>query len=161
MKNFFNISFTGFLSNTFAKRLFVFAAIVSVFVVSCKKDISNEPTQTQSPTEQAYPGSSPKEQAESLGSTAYRHLKFFYTQKKAEDYINPLIRKEVVARVEKTRAEFKNLTAEQTLQKVEAGSFQHCLKMNRFKFISITIKSRSLPNPIGIRLGGGMIWRLG
>ena len=143
MKNNFNFSFIGFLSNTFAKRLFVFAAIASVFVVSCKKDISNAPTRTQSPTEQAYPGSSPKEQAESLGLTAYQHLKFYMTQKKAEDYIHPLIRKEVMESVESKRAEFKNLTAEQVLQKVEAENRISKSSVRAFRDLLVLVNSAS------------------
>jgi hypothetical protein len=61
-----------------------------------------------------------KKEVESLGSTTYRHFKFFFTQRKPEEYINPLIRKEVTERVEKAKAEFKDLTAEQTIQKVES-----------------------------------------
>jgi hypothetical protein len=63
-----------------------------------------------------------KKEVESLGSTTYRHFKFFFTQRKPEEYANSLIRKDVIEHLEKAKIEFKDLTAEQTIQKAQSDS---------------------------------------
>jgi hypothetical protein len=95
---------------------------LSLFYVACSKENATATSDSKGELPQlseAEKLTMLKKEVESLGSTTYRHFKFFFTQRKAEEYINPLIRKEVIERVEKAKAEFKDLTAEQTIQKVE------------------------------------------
>lgn len=103
------------------KKQVLLLLIALFFGVGCQKDISTVQQQTPTTaTTSVDEKQMVRDQAESLGKTAYRHLKFFFTQKKPEDYINPLIRKDVVERIEKITSEFKDLTAEQTIQKAES-----------------------------------------
>jgi hypothetical protein len=98
----------------------IFFTLFIIFIgFGCKKDISSEQQQfSTTATASVDEKQMVKDQAEGIGKTAYRHLKFYLTQKKAEDYVNPLIRKEVMESVEKAKVEYKDLTAEQTIQKV-------------------------------------------
>ncbi len=102
------------------KKQILLLLIALFFGVGCQKDVvsvqQNPTTATASVDEKQMV----RDQTESIGKTAYRHMKFFFTQKKPEDYINPLIRKDVVERVEKINTEFKDLTAEQAIQKAES-----------------------------------------
>jgi hypothetical protein len=103
------------------KKQIFFTLFVIFLGFGCKKDITSEQQTltTTTATSSVDEKQMVKDQAEAIGKTAYRHLKFYFTQKKAEDYVNPLIRTEVMASVAKAQAEYKDLTAEETIQKAE------------------------------------------
>lgn len=111
-------TFNLFGKQSFLKSLLLVAAMASISIVSCKKDINNEQP-TQNKAAEANPGPTPKEQAESVGKTAYSYIKYYYTTKKPEDYLNPAIRTVEMAKLNKAQAEYKNLTAAQSIQKAE------------------------------------------
>jgi hypothetical protein len=98
-------------------------AMSSLLYVACSKDNATITSDSKSELPQlseAEKLAMLKKEVESLGSTTYRHFKFFSTQREPEEYLNSVIRKDVIERVEKSKAEFKDLTAEQTIQKVES-----------------------------------------
>jgi hypothetical protein len=102
------------------KKQILFLLIALFFGVGCQKDLTTVQQQTPTSTASVFDEKQMvRDQAEGIGKTAYRHLKFYFTQKKAEDYVNPLIRAEVIANVAKAQEEFRGLSADETLQKVE------------------------------------------
>jgi hypothetical protein len=105
------------------KKQIFFTLFVIFLSFGCKKDISSEqqtlPTTTT--TSSVDEKQMVKDQAESIGKTAYRYLKFYFTQKKPEDYLNPAIRKPIMENLTKAQAEYKGLSVEQTIQKAESN----------------------------------------
>lgn len=64
----------------------------------------------------------PKEQAESLINMNYRYLKYYFGQKKPEDYIHESLRKEIKESHAKIKSEYAGLSAEETIRKMESES---------------------------------------
>ena len=95
----------------------VITAFSTFFFVACSKDDNAN----SDPTDQAaLKEPTPKEQAESLIKTNYRYLKYYFGQKKPEDYVNESIRKEVKENHAKIQKEYEGLSAEATINKMES-----------------------------------------
>lgn len=95
----------------------------SALYVACTKDVAIEQTQATAnatKTPEVNHELAVKGQVESIGKMSYDHMKLYFTQKKAADYVNPLIRAEVMATVAKAQAESKDLTAAEVIQKATA-----------------------------------------
>ena len=97
----------------------------STLYVACTKDVTIATEQSDSSilatsAKEAALAPTPKQLAESVAKTGYDHLKLYFTQKKAEDYVNPLIRKQTMEALAKVEADYKGLSFEQSLQKAEA-----------------------------------------
>jgi hypothetical protein len=112
-------------NSIFSKFTWILALCAFLFTsslyVACTKDITPDQTQAvNDPTKapQVNHELAVKEQVEAIGRMSYSHMKLYFTQKKAEDYVNPAIREEVMAAVSKAKADFKDMTAAETIQKV-------------------------------------------
>jgi hypothetical protein len=90
--------------------LFAFVCF-SLIYVACSKDSSTTNIETTSLKEPT-----PKEQAEGLTKTSYRYVKYYFGQKKPEDYVAEPIRKEVMGNLMKFKAEYDKYSVEEMIQ---------------------------------------------
>jgi hypothetical protein len=113
-------------NSIFTKFTWVLALCAFLFTsalyVACTKDVNvaNEQPQASNSTAKpshVNPGLTVREQAESFGKTAYSYVKFYYNTKKPEDYVNPAIRAEVMEKLKNAEAEYKNLSAAESIKK--------------------------------------------
>jgi hypothetical protein len=95
--------------------------LVSLFYSACSRDIKSDvsettpqmPNTTEDKSEEAFA----IDQAKQIGQTVYTHLRFNFLKNKAEDYINPAIRDEVMKAYRAGEERMKNLTVEQRIEK--------------------------------------------
>jgi hypothetical protein len=91
----------------------------SLLYVACSKD--NATTSTTDVTTTLPKQVSEEEillqQADEVGKTAYQHLRFNLLSHKAEEYINPAIREQVMSDYKKASEEMKNLSTEERIAK--------------------------------------------
>jgi predicted transport protein len=122
----------------------------SVLYVACTKDVNVANEQPQSvnnatKTPEVDHELAVKEQVEAIGRMSYNHMKLYFTQKKAADYVNPLIRAEVMETVAKSQAEYKGLTAAETIQKVTAeGKMSKAMSQKMTDLLTLTESIKNL-----------------
>jgi hypothetical protein len=91
----------------------------SLLYVACSKDNATSATNDVSTTlpKQVSEEEILLRQAEEVGKTAYQHLRFNLLSHKAEEYINPAIREQVMSDYKKASEEMKNLSTEERIAK--------------------------------------------